>query len=97
MSEINERLKSIRNQKNLTQADFGKNIGVSKQAVSNVENNLSNPSIELLSKLMMYYDVNLNWLICGKGNMFNTTQFEQVQDEFAQKVKEILKDEGLIK
>ena len=35
--------------------------------------------------------------LTGKGDMFNAPEYEQVEDELAQKVRTILKEEGLIK
>lgn len=92
MRTIGEKLKDIRKHKGLTQAEFGNNIGFSKQAVSNIENNLSNPSIDFISKLIMYYDVNANWFIVDKGEMFNSQQemYKTTKNEIMREVEQML-------
>ena len=99
MDTLGKRLREIRTHKNLTQLDFGKLLGVTKQAVANVESSHSNPSIAFLSKLIEIFDVNVNWLITGKGNMFNFTETDNNTDksEFRSEVIKILKEEGLLK
>ena len=97
METIGTRTKKIRDEKRLTQAELGNIIGVSKQAVANIESEHNKPSIDFISKLIENLDVNSNWYITGKGNMFVAPQFEEVQDELTLKVREILKQEGIIK
>lgn len=97
MSSIGVRLKKIRTEKHLTQEALGKIIGVSKQAVANVESSHSNPSVEFMSKLFDNLDVNLNWFICGSGQIFNAPKFEQVEGNLTQMVEDILRKNNLIK
>lgn len=96
MTTLNERLKEIRAKKHLTQSALGEIIGVSKQAIANIESCHSNPSINFISKLIENLNVNSNWFITGKGSMFNAPRFEDVEDEFTQKVEAILKKNGII-
>ncbi len=98
METIGERLKIIRKNNNLTQAAFGEAIGVTKQAIANIESNHSNPSIDFLGKLIENFNVNVNWLISGKGKfLINEFSFYNMPDnEFEIKVREVLKKEGLI-
>ena len=97
METIGEKLKSIRKSKGMTQAEFGESIGFSKQAVSNIENSLSNPSIDFISKLIMYHNVNANWLIASVGEMFNCTQnqLKSLKSEIMTEVELILKKRGI--
>lgn len=92
MKTIGERLKTIRKNKNLTQAEFGETIGLTKQAIANVESNHSNPSIEFLCKLIEIYNININWLIAGKGDCFiNKQTIENIESkDIETTVKEIL-------
>ena len=87
-------LKVERAKKDLTQEELGAKLGISKQFYSNIETDrtlLNNEKIVLLFK---YYNVNLNYLLCGFGEMFNTK--ENLQSDFKSKVRQILKEEGLI-
>ena len=99
MDTLGKRLKEIRTYKKLTQLDFGKLLGVTKQAVANVESSHSNPSINFLCKLIEILDVNVNWLITGNGNMFNNNETcpNQNKTSFRDEVIKILKEEGLLK
>lgn len=63
--EIGDRLKIIRKEANLNQAEFGEKIGVSESAVSNYESGrrpLSDPIIKLVCKTFGYYH---DWLVNG--------------------------------
>ena len=91
------RIKKIRQALNLSQDDFGKIFDISKQFVSLLEKDKTFLNNDKLVKLCIDYDVNINYLLTGKGQMFIAQQFEEVQDELTQKVREILKQEGVIK
>ena len=97
MSNLSERLKQIRKAKDLTQQELGELLDVSKQAVANVESGHNKPSIEFISKLIENLNINSNWLLIGKGSMFNAPEFEEVQDELTLKVEAILRKNGLMK
>lgn len=98
MDSLGTKIKYIREQLGrLTQEELGEKLGISKQNVSNYENNLAKPNIEFLSKLNTELNVNLNWLIADNGQPFNPPPFADVEDEFIAKVRKILHDEGLIK
>ena len=87
-------------QENLVGYDFHKNLtvlGVSKQAVANIESEHNKPSIEFISKLIENLGVNSNWYITGNGDMFNALEFEDVRDEVLEKVDEILIKYGIKK
>ena len=97
METTGQRFKKIRTTLNLSQEDFGNKIGLSKSSISAVENDKSFISIEIQRTLFMEYNVNLNWLVCGVGNMFNAPQYEDVKDEILKEVDEILFKYGVKK
>ena len=96
---INERLCKIRKKLLLSQADISTQTGISYRAYSSYERGERKPSIEFLELLVTKFNINLNYLVAGIGEMFiaNAQQFEQEQEVFAQKVRQILKEEKLIK
>ena len=57
---MNERMKQARIEKNLSQTDLAKNIGVSRQTINMIENEVYNPTIELCIKICKELDVTLN-------------------------------------
>ena len=58
-----ERLKAVRKSMKLTQVEFSNMLGVSKQTVSNWENDEAVPSIELLKKIAEKCDVTSDYLL----------------------------------
>ena len=95
MSDLAERLKEIRRTKNLTQQELGQILGVTKQAVANVESGHNKPSIEFISKLIENLNINSNWFLIGQGEMFNASEFEDVKNEVLEEVNKILSKYGI--
>jgi len=92
----NENLQKIRKTINLSQEDISTQLGISYRAYTSYERGDRKIPIEVLEILCDKFNVNLNWLICNKGNMFNTKPFEQVEKELEQKVVEVMKKYGVI-
>jgi len=63
------RLKDIRIALKLTQEQFSDELGISNPTIVRYEAG-SSPSVDVLIKLNENYNVNLNWLVSGQGNMF---------------------------
>ncbi len=68
--EIGKRLRLIRERLGITQAEVGEKLGIQSQHVSKYERGETVPTWENLIKLTEIYDVNINWLLTGKGGMF---------------------------
>lgn len=68
---MNERIKTIRKQANLSQEDFGNRISISKAAVSRLESATNNPSEQTIQLICREFNVNEEWLRTGNGEMFN--------------------------
>lgn len=64
---LNIRIKELRTAHGLTQVDFAKKLSVSKQAVSNWENNNIQPSVDMLIKIADYFGVTTDYLL-GRSN-----------------------------
>lgn len=60
---FDERLKELRMAQNLNQVELGKILGVSKQCISNWENNNIQPSIDMLVKIAEYFGVTTDYLL----------------------------------
>lgn len=60
---LNENIKKLRNSFNLSQVELAEKIGVSKQCVSNWENDNVVPSIEMLIKLSIFFNVTCDSLL----------------------------------
>ena len=60
---LNERIKELRTANKLTQIELAKNLNVSKQCISNWENNNILPSIDMLVKIAKYFSVSTDYLL----------------------------------
>lgn len=92
-----ERLQKLRKRLQLSQDEIATQIGISYRAYSSYERGDRKPPIEFLEKLIVNYNMNLNYLIAGVGEEFNPQQFDTAKDELRLEVLQILKDEGIIK
>ncbi len=67
--EFYERIKQIRKDNKLTQEDLANKLNVSRQAVSNWENNKNLPDIEMIIGISKVFSVSLDELIFGGKDM----------------------------
>ena len=70
IKEENERIHEIRTTLNLTLEKFGKRLGVTKVAISNIEKGNRNVTEQMRKAICREYNVNETWLISGNGKMF---------------------------
>lgn len=70
---MQERFKQLLDEKGLTATKFAAVIKVNASAMSHILNGRSKPGFDVLDKIAQAFpDVNLNWLISGKGTPLNT-------------------------
>lgn len=67
---MNERLKKLRTALGLSGEKFGEKIGLSRMAISNLENNKYNITEQTIISICREYNVNEEWLRTGEGEMF---------------------------
>ena len=89
---INERITIYRKYKSLKQAEFAKLIKVSRSTLSEIENRISNmPSTPvILSIANAFNDINIEWLLTGKGAMLkvDTDDTQSIDiNEFVEKIE----------
>ena len=63
MLTLNENIKNLRLAKGLNQVEFAKNLCVTKQCVSNWENDNVVPLIEMLCKIADFFGVSTDYLL----------------------------------
>lgn len=63
MVNIGERLRVLRNERNITQTELSKRIGVSKAMISSYELEQRQPSYAVLVKLAAYFSVSTDFLL----------------------------------
>jgi Bacteriophage CI repressor helix-turn-helix domain. len=64
----------IMDREQLTAGAFAESIDVAQATISHILSSRNNPSTEVILKLhKRYNDINLEWLLTGKGNMSNNS------------------------
>ena len=72
MDDIKDRFKLIMNREKLTAGAFAESIGASQATISHILSGRNRPSVELVLRVhQRYTDINLEWLLTGKGQMSN--------------------------
>ena len=87
------RLAMIRKNLGFNQGDFAKKMGVSKPTILRYETDGGFPDAGMLLKLIQGYDVNINWLLTGKGDMFikDITKMKDIDfQEYQEDMEELL-------
>lgn len=56
---MNNKIEEIRTKHGITQDDFAKLMGVSRQTISSLENGRYNPSILLAYKIAQYFEMSI--------------------------------------
>ena len=64
---INERVKEIRTDNNLTLEKFGKKLGVGKTAISSIEHGINGVTDQMIKSICREFDINEEWLRNGTG------------------------------
>ena len=61
---LSEKIKELRKAKRVSQVEMANALGLTKQCVSNWENDNIQPSIEMLVKIADYFGVTTDYLLC---------------------------------
>ena len=63
MLPLNDNIRNLRIARGLNQVEFAKRLGVTKQCISNWENDNVVPSIEMLCKIADFFEVSTDYLL----------------------------------
>lgn len=74
---LNERVKQLRKNLDLTMEKFGEKIGVKKSAISLIESGRNSLTEQMIKSICREFDVDEEWLRNGTGSMF----IERTRDE----------------
>lgn len=84
---LNERIKELRIVRGMNQVELAEKLGVSKQSVSNWENDNIQPSIEMLVKIARIFSVSTDYLLGEDArNFLEVTGLTQTQLTHIQQV-----------
>ncbi len=68
---MKDRIIQFLKENNLTSTKFADVIGVQRSSISHILSGRNKPSYDFIEKMLLSYpDMNAQWLITGKGNMF---------------------------
>ncbi len=77
---LGEQIRSLRVNKGLNQVELAKILGVTKQSVSNWENENIMPSIDMLVKISNYFSVSTDYLLgLSEKHSLNTDGLTELQ------------------
>jgi transcriptional regulator with XRE-family HTH domain len=79
-NNISERLKQLRKELGLSQTDFGKKIGKNYHSVMRWELGKVLPPSNVLEYICDCFDVNIDWLTEGTGEMFSLIKINELSD-----------------
>jgi len=69
---MKERISEFLKRENKSSALFAEEIGVQPSGISHILSGRNRPSLDFVLKMLETYPyININWLLFGKGNMYN--------------------------
>ena len=87
---MKDRIKELRKNKKLTQAEFGERIGVKGNTITTYENGSRVPSEAVIKSICRVFNVNEDWLRTGQGDPYIQLSRDE---ELAQFFGEVMKGE----
>lgn len=79
----------IMKKEDLSAAQFAEKIGISPASLSHILNGRNNPSLDVVVKLHnAFQNINLDWFLFGRGNMFNTSETSEYPNLFDSQIDE---------
>ena len=78
---MNQRLQQFILAENINQAQLADTLRVARASVSNILSGRNKPGFDFLESLSLHYpDLNLEWLVTGRGRMYKTRAESTVSD-----------------
>ena len=70
---MNKRLQQFLAAENISQSQFADSIGVARASISHILAGRNKPGFDFIESMARHYpELNLEWLITGRGRMYNT-------------------------
>ncbi len=83
---IGERIKLIRDKLDITQEEFSKKLGTTRNTITNYEAGRREPMEATIKSICREFNVNYDWLKSGDGEMFDAlpeTLVDELAEEFS--------------
>lgn len=91
MSDINSRIRFIRNDKGMSQRSFASAIGVTGSSVALLESGRNNPSEQTIRAICSEFNVNRYWLETGEGDPY---QYKETKQDLIDQIRVVMKGES---
>lgn len=85
---MNERIKELRLKLGLSQDEFGRRLGVTRGAITNIELNKVEPKPLFIDLMCREFHVNESWLRTGEGEMFQPKSRNDELLDYARRLAE---------
>lgn len=89
---IGTQIKKLRKARRLSQVELGKALGVSKQSVSNWENDNILPSVEIIIKLSKFFSCSSDYLLELSNTNKSSIDTSKLTDAQAAHIQQLVKD-----
>ena len=87
---LNQQIRSLRIARNMSQVELAHRLGISKQSVSNWENDNIQPSVEMLIKLAKIFSVSTDYLLgLDTNDLINVSGLPQ---NFVTHIRQLVED-----
>ncbi|MCF0176556.1 MAG: helix-turn-helix transcriptional regulator [Bacteroidales bacterium] len=81
---MNERLEQFIKAENITQAKFADTLDVARASISHILAGRNKPGYDFITSLMDHYpDLNIEWLLTGKGKMYKSKSLAENEKKTA--------------
>lgn len=92
---MNNRIKVLRKALKLSQDEFGRRLGVTRGAVTNIELNKTEPKPLFIRHICEVFDANEDWILTGQGEMFAQMGKDEEFDRICTEIQ--LSDDEFVK
>jgi len=84
-TEFNSRLEIILKHYGLSASVFAEKISVQRSSISHILSGRNKPSLDFIDKVLQVFpEIDLVWLLSGKGNLHNTTPLDHLEQQSPQ-------------
>lgn len=95
---IGEKIKKLRQEKNVSQAELGEIVGVHEKHISRYERGISRPSVEILRKMAGYFGVSIDFIVNEDNSAFDKeSKDHELLDYFEEANRLEEEDKNIIK
>ena len=95
--QIAEQIKKLRNDRNLTQSELAKLLGVSRSAVNSWEQGTNNPTLSFAVAISEVFNVSLDYLIGRSEENIDISELSDDEREAIRRVVSCLKKHNRIR